>query len=574
MKSRKNLWVALLLLLACAAVIASVGIGPRRESVSVLSARGPSYITALDSAVDAQPSAHLVTASFRASAFPISTPVVGEATSHNPIQASGFSILPDHSLLVNNVNVVEDPNLTWDSCVGGTKSGAWTFDTLMMAIRNGTRQQAEQMLMDMLADFGKDVTINGFTAKARTGGMDFFNNWPVDSDGAMCNDPFHPGQQRACLSLDGPVHLNAIVNRIDIGQQIGNTADRAGQLRFVFGVTTGNQQGGQCGASLFNIILEYSVPGSITAQTWAQDWQNLSTLCVTTTTGITQTCAQQIFDPALLALTNQVVLAGEGGSGASNGSALADVRTNEIALDAPWELRQFKLTPVSVAGSELAQTAVDQTPDLSFDGGLIGGQMFCNGSNQNPACNPNLLTIETYIQNNQSCISNGTCTVQQKDPALLGASALNPAVFWDSSPSMGSLFHQARVIFAASPQFFDSTIGGADPVGGTDGTCNGCHGAETLTQTSNDFQQIANRASNTGNDQASKLAAFLVGCAGGGSPPCQMNSLNTPGTEQVQDPVDSSAQNTFGDVERRVNCMNTILGTPQGQTVSCDGAGH
>src|SRR5690606_18105062 len=49
--------------------------------------------------------------------------------------------------------------------------------------------------------------------------------------------------------------------------------------------------------------------------------------------------------------------------GRVNGSALSQLRTNEIALSAPWELREFTLSPES---GLLQPDTVKLTPNSSF----------------------------------------------------------------------------------------------------------------------------------------------------------------------------------------------------------------
>jgi hypothetical protein len=561
----------------------------------------PTRHTAYFSRTDREPSAHLLEAALHKADFSQALTASEKAALHLPMRMpSGITLIPDHSLMVENINVVEDPNLTWDQCLtpNGNQTGPWTFNTLMSNIRNGTTQQAEQMLTDVIANFAQNVTVGDFTVFARPSGRDFFSNWPRDPLNLCTNPLDQEGALIQCLSLsNAPVHLNAIVNRIDIGQNGGS--DQAGQLRFVFGLEmlpNGETNcGGGSGGLNFNIILEYNVPSSISAQSWASQWANLSTLCPLPD-GITQSCAQNTFDPALTAITNQVTAAGAGGSGTPNGSALFDLRTNEEELNSlggngiqpgTWELRQFLLGQGSTPNI-LVETPVPQTPDLSFNGGVVpgsGGLMFC--SNSGHGCSPLLSEVHLLVQANQTAIVNGTFNLATAAPAVQGGSALNGPfgegtgdflVFWDSSPSMSgdtSLF-QPRIIFAASPRVANSQTPGADPVGGTDGTCNGCHGAETQTG----FQQVVNRTSgNTGGDTASPLSAFLVGCNNAGVPltgvcssPFPLNSAGTE-TEVVQDAVFGSGfNNTFGEIERRLNCMNKILNNPG--AVPCNGAGN
>lgn len=574
MKSHKNPFTLLLLTLATITMAASFKIASNHHKVTANSASRAQHA-----------SARLVPAGLRMPDRPRNLLAMAVPSLHDPIRTNGTTLIPDHSLMVTDPIVVEDPSLTWDQCKTtstGNPTGAWTFNELMLAIRNAPPpnqvQFAEQMLTDLLYNFvnPNNVTIGNFTAHARQGALAFFNSWPVDmTSGISCTNHIHQGQ---CLSLiNAPVHLNAIVNRIDIGQN-GNNMDQAGQLRFVFGVYP--SVNGVCGPDQFNIILEYNVPSSITAQSWASQWAKLSNDCQG---GFNANCAygtqQGQFDADLLSITNQVVLAGDGNPGSQNGSALFDLRTNEIVMAGTtgfWELRQFQLGQQPTP-TELVQTAVPQTLDLSFDGGTFEiGTLFCTQSEQTQLPNGcgNLNEFRQLVQMNSSLILNGNFPVPS---TLLGASALNgpddsPSdsvqVYWDSSPTMAMVDPNARVVLAASPRYGDSNDP-ADPVGGLDGSCNGCHGRETVTF----FQQVRNRTDGT----ASVLSSFLVGCLDGtlnGSQVCENpGTLNSPVTEAVQDPVNTSQVNTFGDIKRRLNCLTKISGTQAPTMVTCNGAG-
>ncbi len=566
------------------------------------------------SQAEMEPPAHLVEAALRKADFSQVLTPSEEVAMRRPVRTpSGTTLIPDHSLLVEAIPVVEDPNLTWDTCLaqnggnGGNQNGAWTFNTLMLAIANttaGNPQPAEQMLTNVLGDFAQDVTIGSSTAKARTNGMAFFNEWPDDPNGLQCIDPFNTSQQITCKSLsESPVHLNAIVNRVDTGR-LNTTTTQAGQLRFVFGVTM-DTSGNQCtslGAQPFNLILEYSVPGStlpngFTAQSWAQAWLALSNDCPEPV-GFTTACAQGNvagkFDFDLNQIVSRVVTQGAGGPGAVNGSALFDLRTNEaeLANTAVWEMRQFQLSSGGTSGT-LVETPIPQTLDVSFDGGegkdIHGNpEMFCSfysstgpgsGGGEGAPCATNLGEFKSLVQLNNTQILQGTFAIPS---SLLAVSALNGPtggppenflLFWDSSPSMAGTDPDARVILAAAPQFSD-----VNTPGGIDGSCNGCHGKETEIV----FQQVKNRTSGTGSDAPSDLSPFLVGCTsnpiGGLTAPCgspnlvPLNQAST-GSEKVQDSVNPTQVNTFGDIQRRFNCMNKILNNLS-LNVVCNGAGN
>ena len=195
---------------------------------------------------------------------------------------------------------------------------------------------------------GTPQTINGFTAQPRPQAKNFFDYWAKDTNGLTCAPT--PTAIQVLPSLPkSPVHSNAIANRIDGGQN--GQSDYAGQLRFVFGFTMNptnddgggvasgnfceNQQGGSgSGNQKFNIILEYNVPPP-----------NLSPDLGEGVGEPFERLPQRIYAPGCNAqggkpgdstmlnqIVSQVVAAGAGGASAPNGSALAEVRTNEIEL--------------------------------------------------------------------------------------------------------------------------------------------------------------------------------------------------------------------------------------------------
>ncbi len=335
MKSPRKLRNPLLWLLAVVVMTTTFRMAMTSRTAHSKPMRHATY----DSRIERQPSAHLVEAALRKTDFPQMLTASEKAALHLPILTpNGITLIPDHSLMVEAIPVVEDPNLTWDPCLalnggnGGTKTGAWTFNELMLAVAGTTDsnpQPAEQILTNIIADFAQDVKIGStFTAFHRHLGREFFNSWPVDqNDLGQCSNPFNSGQ---CLSLlNAPVHLNAIVNRVDIGQN--GSSDNAGQLRFVFGVTMDplnddphhdfceGSNGSGDGDQSFNIILEYNVPpSSYTAQSWAQAWLNLSKLCPEPA-GFTTQCAQQgippnpPFNSQLNQIVQNVVALGAGG---------------------------------------------------------------------------------------------------------------------------------------------------------------------------------------------------------------------------------------------------------------------
>lgn len=513
--------------------------------------------------------------------------ILSALQTHQPIQFSGdllagspVDVFPDHELLMNAIAIVGAQGSngnTFDPCLPsgsqGNPNGAWTFNILMQAIAcsgpnnpcaSGNGQQvAEAMLQGMLSNFNQtNLHVNGFFVPQRPGignpstpgqGTGLMANWPEDGSTGLPSLPA------------APVHLNAIVNRIDLGS---NTIPATpGELRFVFGVTAAaNPPQTQCsndGANLFNIILEYNVPSNtFTASQWANLWNNLP--------NDDQGVFGPTYLPDLLAITNDVVLQNKCVDSNQNPiSCLAQIRTNEIELGAGgltaglWEQRQFTL------GTNGSQPVINEgTISMTPDGGFNFGQVKCGIQNVN-TCTAG--TLSSYINTNSSQIvfekgvlPNVPNNWPSNGPAFLGGSAFNTGIpadaFWvdDQADGFTITNETARIYFSQN-------------------TCNGCHGAETATA---HFQQVVNRAvTQNQNDSPSALSNFLLGCTDGtcqNQTQCQLSQLNlgeSPGpacTEQVKDPNcnPSTGQNcgntTFGDLARRVAYLQSVLGNDPG----------
>src|SRR6185369_6645455 len=92
------------------------------------------------------------------------------------------------------------------------------------------------------------------------------------------------------------------------------------------------------------------------ARAWAQQWMNLNTL---------QLGSPQ-YNAALEAITEQFAKAGADPS-KPNGSALNQLRTDEIAIGSPWQLREFHIAASDSDAGHLREVTVKQTPDLSLN---------------------------------------------------------------------------------------------------------------------------------------------------------------------------------------------------------------
>ncbi len=344
---------------------------------------------------------------------------------------TGCFVRTSRELMIKGVSVVEDPiRTTPGDAASDPRAGVWTFGRLMenMAPTPGA---APDMVEQLFSTWLADRTVNGFTVPARS----FLQNqvldgWPRTTDGKLD-------------LAQSPLRLLTIVNRIDVRDLAHG---HAGEGRFVFGVLDGN------GNPLeFTVILEFHLPAATQADVlgWANAWHALGSLPF----------PSEQYNAALQALTTR--FSGRNAApGQVNGSALSQLRTNEIALSNPWELREFKLSPTT---GFLQEATIQLTPDLGFDG---------------------TPTLAAFINANESAILAEQHTVPatfQGSPFLGGAvhNNLNP---W-FAPGINN--NEARHHFSLN-------------------TCNGCHSAG---ETGTFFLQVNPRFPGS----EAQLSGFLTG---------------------------------------------------------------
>lgn len=281
-------------------------------------------------------------------------------------------------LMIRDVGVVTDPGRTLDPCTGaGNPNGVWTFGHLMREMANQTASGIDPSLFTetWLQSWTANQTINSFGVPSRLQMQAIIDQWRAASGGGRLD------------LAKAPLRLLAIVNRVDLrrttgggggygGNVTGNFLD-AGEARFVFGFVLPpgwrldggysrdeappvNSNG--CQALPFSVIFEYRVPKCHCEAVvdWARRWLDLNNWVPGTPD----------YNGRLERLTEQFVRANSNPT-QPNGSAIGQIRTNEIALQAPWQLREFQL--VQFPWSLINETTTADTPDDSFNGGPVFG---------------------------------------------------------------------------------------------------------------------------------------------------------------------------------------------------------
>lgn len=373
----------------------------------------------------------------------------------SPLTAS-TNLDQEKTLFIRNLSVVNNAVRTHDPCLSTNKADSakkWTFGYIMTQIANQpvTKKSPSQVMMSLLRKWENDQVVNTFTIPARPA----IRQVVIDPWLRASNNT------RGMLAMNkAPFRLLGIVNRVDLRKNLFFGEGLAGEMRFVWGVLDLENRAadGTClENSSFTFIMEFAVDKTTQAQVkaWGQKWVRLNTL----------TLNSAAYRDSLQKITESVVRAGVGAPfNRANGSALIRIRTNEIALSSPWELREFVLAKAPRADSGLFfQTNVKQTPANIHNGTTL---------------------FRDFVNNNEAAIladRHNMPTVFQ-NRRFLGGSSFNNIDFW-SAPGIRN--NRARHLASLN-------------------TCNGCHGAETNTFS---FLQVFPRPRN----QVSNLAEFMTG---------------------------------------------------------------
>jgi hypothetical protein len=369
-------------------------------------------------------------------------------------------------ILITSPRVLDDPcRTTWTgSCAGGGIQGIWTFGELMM--RMAGTGSPQRLVAEWLHQWEINIVVNGFPVPARPGIRPLvIDPWLIAS-GCAPGSPI-VGAGACPLNLQrAPFRLLAISNRVDLACA-GYTGPGDAEARFVYGVLDG--AGNPMRAA---IIFEYKLPpqrGGVpyTAIDWENDWHALSSLGLGTA----------VYKNVLQGILDDVTAVGAWPGGPNLGTAIGQLRTNEIDFAGPpWKLREMQLIPGSgiPGGDLLLATTTAETPDDSM--------------NLSAA-------LDGYLAANAPLLA--TFTQKPVPPALLGGETSAPLVapipFWDhTAPSPLTPIERHHFGF---------------------NTCNGCHTLEVNTP----FLHVGNRLPG----MPAPLAPFLstpTATAGGGLP--------------------------------------------------------
>lgn len=431
----------------------------------------------------------------------------------------GTNQFQDRVLMIRDPLVVHDPLRTFDVCTNtGTPMGVWTFGHLMTEMANQTASgiSPSTFVENWLNHWLANQNINNFTVPNRAAAMQaLINDWRNASGGGPLD-----------LSI-APFRLLAITPRVDLRTTVGGSGGYgstgagafldAGEARFTFGVVLPQNYvqsrplmsigagviPNNCLATLFSVIFEYRVPKCECrdVRAWARAWRRLNNFVPGSATynglleRLTRTFTDRNRNPAR-----------------PNRSAIGQVRSNEIALQIPWEIREFQLRMMPF--SFLLETTTADSPDDSF-----------NVRPGFPAPPPDFGNFVIDVFNGVTGPSVPLLYPLGSGNNFLGA---HPR-----TPNPGTTFWSAAIFptCAAPDQTRHLT---------SFGTCNGCHARETNTV----FQHIVSNA----------------------PPPAPISQFLTGTVPPVADPVDGvcgpnppfPTMREFDDLARREIDINVV----------------
>lgn len=413
-----------------------------------------------------------------------------------------------HSLMITDLNVVEDPIRTYNPCTNvGNPNGSWTFGELMRQLASpnpgaiATDAATIAFIQNWLQTWDVPQVVNADPLPARPTAS-IINDWLALS--AANGAP--PGT----FKLENfPIRLLAIVNRMDLRGSSGYGFSDAGEGRFVFCLLDQF-----CNPRPMTVIFEYGINKTFCpdVQAYAQQWADLAMIAFT----------DPAFNVQLQAITDQFTLCGTNPA-RPNESSLNQLRTNEIALGAPWELREFNLQP------PLILVTVKQEPAIQYNAKVLNPDvtLMANWVNANTP----IILANNYVVPN---IEAGQPFLGGKAHTQFPPVGVPPtAHHWDGDPVMGS---PARIIDDNARHIFSLN------------TCSGCHGGETQTF----FTHIDPAPFGT----PAPLSQFLTGPPG---PPLSdpfmvIDAANRPaGTPTVRG---------FNDLWRRALDLQALISTP------------
>lgn len=321
------------------------------------------------------------------------------------------AVIPNKEIFITATQVVNS---------AAANTGSLSFGHLIKNMTTNTLD-SKALVLSLFNSWKQDQTVNGLIVSARPNIDLIIDTWKnLDNQSGVTDAAWN-------INLDNaPFRLLGIANRMDLHQVENGLVKNAGEGRFIFCAIR------EDGTPMeFTVIFEYGLVATSLGQVnnWAKKWHALSK----------HTSFDAAYLTELISVTEEFVGKNKAPT-KPNGSALNQLRTNEVDIAFPWELREFNLTPTG-----FAEVTRKMTPDDSFNNSEI---------------------LKRFAQTNLTAILDGSYTIPntfEGNPFMAGNCSTDPATFEWTIPNP-----DASLAIAANIISFNS--------------CNGCHGGATNTR--------------------------------------------------------------------------------------------
>lgn len=251
--------------------------------------------------------------------------------------------------------IVVEESVVTDARARNDLNGPWSFRHAIEGVMPEGADKSK-FILSWLDNWVTTTEVNGFKtdleSRVEEMNLRLVCPWLKATPANACDDTCHTCAGRELDLAKAPFRLRAIVNRTDLRLR-PDSASHAGESRLVFGMTHGPADDPASTYAALSLIFEYGLPESKTAVQWAEAWHALGK----------HTAFDEPFKADLEKLTESFVARGVS-PGNRNGSALAQVRTNESAFNWIWQLRQFRLDTLG----DLRLTPLNNTPGQALNG--------------------------------------------------------------------------------------------------------------------------------------------------------------------------------------------------------------
>ena len=277
------------------------------------------------------------------------------AASQGELNTCGVQIDP-----LKSVEIVH-PNVVGDARASNVSGGPWSFRTLITNMAPSSNTPAvDAFLRGIFESWLSDQIVNGELVPARSGATSVLDLFTVPNSNPRQFD-----------LTKAPFELIAIANRLDL-----RSPTIAGEGRFVFGLKFPAVGSGKGFFGSMTLIMEYALPLKAPLDTpakWAAKWHELDALDPVAAPAAFNAKLQEITD--MFSVRNAFV-------GRPNGSAINQMRSNEIQLGSPWQLREFNM---NAAGQMLPATTKNSPNRAAID----NSQALLDFVSQTPALGSN-----------------------------------------------------------------------------------------------------------------------------------------------------------------------------------------